>query len=104
MTPMELAVRQKLGGMLKINVRPDVLEALNTSELAKYYNGYRPQKNAFYLDEDTVKESALDYFFGKVKQRFPDLTEREFVSAFGTCMDRIGHRFTNYFGRQKTMK
>jgi hypothetical protein len=94
MTPMELAVRKNLEGKLEINVRPDVQEALNTSELAKYYDEYRPQ-NIAWFDEETVKESALDYFFGKVKQLFPDLTEKEFVSAFGTC--RIGHPYTNYF-------
>jgi hypothetical protein len=83
MTPMELAVRKNLEGKLEINVRPDVQEALNTSELAKYYDGFRPQKIAWF-DEETVKESALDYFFGKVKQRLLDLTEKEFVLAFGT--------------------
>lgn len=95
MTDMEQAVRKALEGELAVDVRPDVQEALN-SELAKYLDGYSPEAIAWF-DEETPMVSGLDYFFDKVKQGFPDLAEEEFVSAFHTCMDRIGYPYTNYF-------
>jgi hypothetical protein len=94
------AVLESLEGK-QVDVRPDVQETLDT-KLEKYVGGYRPQVNGHrsseksWFDEETYQKSALSYFFDEVKKKFHDLTEREFVSAFNTCMGRIGDYYTNY--------